>query len=282
MGARFIVILAAAALALASTAHAQGTCADNTTICPYGYTDDASKAASTTVTIENCCLQDSAIVSFPACSATGAGGATAIQAPTSDDTSWLVQDGSGFTRTVGKFTGMCFTVLVDNNDCGVAGACCTAKRPAYMQFKITDAMVAAAKTAKCRLSYGNGVSTVNGLKRITKWNAAGTGGKFINLPLTWRRNAKTTTICVYSAYTASDTNVCDFETICGLSGDTPTVPDEAGTYANGCELRIVGRKTAASSACCTPSFAVEAFDSTTENRMAGGGEGSSAIELNGV
>lgn len=271
------------ALLSSATRAVDATCATSPNICPFGYKADIAKAESTTETIENCCVQDTDIVSFPACSATLSGGASAIQAPTFDDVSWLLQDNNGFTRTVGKYTGMCFTVLVDDNDCGAASNCCTKKRPSYMQFKLTDAMVTAAKTAKCNLSYGTGVATANGLKRITKWNTAGTAGKFINLPLVWRRNAKTTSVCVYSVYSASNANVCDFETICGLSGEVPAVPDASGNYANGCELRAVGRASATSSACCAPTFSVEAFDSTAENRLAAGGAASSGIiELSGI
>jgi len=284
----FVRVAVAAVLAIslsAGGAYAVTCTVDAGAICPYGYKitaviADLAKDAS----IENCCIQDEAVVSFPACKAPVSGGTTAIQAPTSEDTSWLVQDGSGYTRTVGRYTGMCFTVLVDNNDCDAVAnpACCTAKRPAYVQFKINaDMHLAATSTAKCRLSYGTGIANANSLKRITSWAAAGTG-KYVNLPLTWKKNAKTTTVCVYSVYSASATNECDLETICGV-GAVPTAPDEDGNYAaDGCELRIVGRKTAASSACCTPTFAVEAFDSTVENRLADGAPATATIELHGV
>jgi hypothetical protein len=82
-----------------------------------------------------------------------------------------------------------------------------------MQLKLTSAMVTAAKNAKCNLSYGTGVANPNSLKRITNWGTAGTG-KFANLPLSRRKNAKTTTICVHSIYSASESNACDFETLC--------------------------------------------------------------------
>ena len=50
-------------------------------------------------------------------------------------------------------------------------------------------------------------------------------------------------------------------------GANATVPDSDGHYDKGCELRLVGRKGAASSACCAPTFSVASFDPTEESRV---------------
>jgi hypothetical protein len=142
-------------------------------------------------------------------------------------------------------------------------------------------VTAVTTTKKCKLSYGTPIATANALKRITKWSEIGTANKpkYFNLPLTWKKGARTTTMCVYSDYTADAS--CKFESICGLAGgDKAPVPDDAGNFDDGCEFRIVGRKIAGSSACCAPTFAVESFDSNAENRLSG--DAVTQIELHGV
>jgi hypothetical protein len=227
-------------------------------------------------------------MSFPTCSDASSGGSAALQAALADDSSWSVQDGNGFTRSLGRYRGICFTILVNDNECnpngGAGDACCTTKKPQFVQFKLPAATVTQiSSTKKCKLSYGSPVATVNGLKRISKWSTP-TGDattKFFNVPLVWKKNAKATTMCVYSDYTADDS--CQFEDICGLmDGDSLAAPSSAGNYDTGCEIRIVGRAKPGSSACCTPTFAVESFDSNTENRLAAGAPAGQTIELVGA
>lgn len=263
------------------------TAFDDGGYCPYGYTAKTVTAVGdkdpATPTVALCCERDTGLRSFPVCTDTSSAGAAGLQAPTLDATSWSVQDGNGFVRSVNKYKGMCFSVLVDDSDCmsdgGVATACCSTRKPTFVQVKLPPAMITTADTKKCRLSYGTGVANINSLKRITKWSTVGLGtnseAKFFNVPITWKKGAKTATVCLYSNYAADP--ACAFEKICGVDG---AVPDANGNYDGGCELRIVGRKVAGSSACCAPTFSVESFDSNSENRLAAGGEAASAtIEL---
>lgn len=294
-----IALVAVLAIALsAGGAYAAPTCAGDF-VCPYGYAADSTKGTSETLTVEECCKRDSTMKSFPVCKDASSGGGTATQAASVDEVSWLVQDGNGFVRSVGKYRGICFTVLVNDFECNPNGldsattTCCSKKRPVYLQFKLPTSTVTSISGTggtstgkKCKLSYGTAVVTSNGLKRISKWSIPATGvtdTSFVNVPLTWKRNAKATTVCLYSDYTADDS--CQFEEICGLNRadtDALAVPDASGSYQNGCEMRIVGRATAASSACCTPTFAVDAFDSNAENRLADGAPAGQTIELHGV
>jgi hypothetical protein len=259
---------------------------DDGNYCPYGYTPKTVNAVAmkdpATPTVALCCERDTGMRSFPVCTDTSSAGSTGLQAPTLDATSWSVQDGNGFVRSLNKYKGMCFSVLVDDSDCmsdgGVATACCSSRRPTFVQVKLPPTMVTTTGSKNCRLSYGTGVANVNSLKRITKWSTAGLGtsseAKFFNVPITWKKGAKTATVCLYSNYAADP--ACTFEKICGVDG---TVPDLNGNYDGGCELRIVGRKVSGSSACCAPTFSVESFDSNSENRLAGGGEASSSATI---
>lgn len=295
---RRIAPIAVAILVLSSTtlvsAQTVPKCsAADESFCPYGYTNvmvAAGDVVGTTPTVALCCERDDGIPSFPVCTDTTSGGTGAVQASTLDETSWGVQDGAGFTRTVGRFTGMCFTVLIDNNECTGDDKCCTTKAPAYVQFKLPTAK-ASGLNSKCKLSYGNAVTTVNGVKRITKWSAdigSTNAIKMVNLPISFRKGAKTATVCLYSTYAYGPTFDCSFENMCGFgttrttSPVAATVPSDDGSYAAGCEFRVVGRRSAASSACCAPTFSVESFDSTNENRLAGGAPATSTIELTGA
>lgn len=259
------------------------TAFDDGAYCPYGYVPvtvtTVAAQVSALPTVEACCARDTTVASFPVCTDVASGRVGAVQASTPDDASWAVQDGNGFTRTVGKFTGMCFTIRIDDSDCTVGHKCCTAKPPAYLQFK-----VGTAPGTGCKVSYGTAVANVNSLKRITKWLTVGSvtadTASYFNVPVTWKKGSKTGTACIYSLVTPAATN-CMLESICGVNagGD---VPDLNGNYDKGCELRLVGRKSAASAACCAPTFSVTSFDSTEENRLAGGAPASGNIELQGV
>lgn len=277
-----VAVVAVLAIALSASGAYAVTCSADFE-CPYGYAANVTSANLEDLSVANCCERDATLASFPVCNATSSGGSTAVQALTADDSSWMVQDGNGFTRSLGKFVGMCFSIRIDTANCNPLDTkCCSSKAPSYLQFKVPAATNIA---AKCRLSYGSAIANVNSLKRVTKMTSIGSDGnaaKYVNVPVTFRKNQRTATICLYSIYSADDANACDFEKICGLSGETPAVPDANGNYDKGCELRIVGRKSAASSACCTPTFAVEDFDSTVENRLADGSAAGGTIELHGV
>lgn len=285
-----VAIAAVLAIALSATraSAALGDCApsgdptfDATAYCPYGYAKKQSDPPLTSAaTVANCCQRATDIVSFPECTAASSGGSGAVQAITADDSSWLVQDGNGFTRTVGKYTGMCFNIKIDTSDCNSADTkCCTSKPPMFLQFKVPSATTI---DATCKLSYGTAVANANSVKRVAKWIEVGSdanAAKFFNVPITWKKGSKTGTACLYSLADVSDG--CKLENVCGV-GATPTVPDANGSYDAGCELRVVGRKGAASSACCAPTFSIMSFDSSVENRLAGGAPASEKIELHGV
>jgi len=246
--------------------------------CPYGYVAKESDPPITlAATVAACCERDGTIVSFPECTATSSAGATGLQAIVADDSSWRVQDGNGFTRSVGKFTGMCFSVKIDKADCDAADTkCCTSKPPAFLQFKVN-----ASPDASCRLSYGGANANPQALKRITAWQSVGTvantdAAKFFNVPIVWKKGSKTGTACLYTLDT--DAPSCMFEKVCGLND--ARVPDATGSYDEGCELRVIGRKGPASTACCAPTMSVTSFDSLDENRLAGA-PASGKIELQG-
>jgi len=240
---------------------------DADTYCPYGYAKKLSDPPLiTAATVENCCQRDTSIAAFPVCNSTNSGGAAAMQAPSGDDASWLVQDGNGFTRSVGKYTGMCFSVRIDTSDCtGGDPRCCTSKPPAFLQFKVANST---AISSKCKISYGTATANTASLKRITSWLSVGSGdadkANYFNVPITWKKGSKTGTACMYSI-DAADAS-CPLDTVCGI-GANPTVPDANGNYDKGCELRLVGRKGAASSACCAPTFSVASFDPNEESRL---------------
>jgi hypothetical protein len=291
---RVAVAAAVAALTLGATgAHAAADTActvagvafaDPAGFCPYGYAPKLYEAnavvnAGATPTVEACCQRATDIMAFPECrSVTAAGAAAGVQAVVADDSSWKVQDGNGFTRSVGKYTGMCFSVKIDKADCGgpnAATTCCTSKPPAFMQFKVN-----AAPAAGCRFSYGAANAQPSALKRITKWLAIGNGADdtavYFNVPIVWKKGSKTGTACMYTLDQEDAT--CAFEKVCGLNDNR--VPDADGSFDEGCELRVIGRKTAASSACCAPTLSVTSFDSLDENRLAGA-PASGKIELQG-
>jgi len=269
---------------------ALGPCTNNAEIgfdadayCPYGYVKkETDPPVEAVATVAACCKRATDISAFPECTAVTSGGASAVQAMTTDDASWSVQDGNGFTRTVGRFTGMCFSIKIGTADCDPTDKnCCTSKPPAYLQFKVADSSTI---DAKCKMSYGTAVANVNSIKRITKWLSVGTvagtdAANYFNVPITWKKGAKTGTACIYSLASAHVS--CPLEDICGV-GASAAVPDADGNYDQGCELRLVGRKGAASSACCAPTFSVTSFDSTEENRLASGAPAGQTIELQGV
>lgn len=247
--------------------------------CPYGY---AAKEGGTTVTgaptVAACCQRATDIMAFPECNTAVSAGATGLQAIVADDSSWKVQDGNGFTRSVGKYTGMCFSVKIDQADCDKVNdkVCCTSKPPAFLQFKVN-----ASPDASCRLSYGGANANPQALKRITAWQSVGTvantdAAKFFNVPIVWKKGSKTGTACLYTLDT--DAPSCMFEKVCGLND--ARVPDATGSYDEGCELRVIGRKGPASTACCAPTMSVTSFDSLDENRLAGA-PASGKIELQG-
>ena len=277
-------------LALANSAHADaGPCAptgvadfDADAYCPYGYAKKLSDPPLTSAaTVETCCQRDTSIAAFPVCTSTNSGGAGAMQAPSADDASWLVQDGNGFTRSVGKYTGMCFNVRIDTSDCkGGDTRCCTTKPPAFAQFKVANS---ASIDSKCKISYGTATATTASLKRITSWMSVGTTSddraNYFNVPITWKKGSKTGTACIYTIDTADAS--CPLDTVCGV-GATPTVPDANGSYDKGCELRLVGRKSAASSACCAPTFSVTSFDPNEESSLLAAGAAAPKVGLRSV
>lgn len=275
------------------------------TFCPYGYTsamvaDAGSQVSTGSPTVELCCARDTTTASFPVCASTTAGGADAVQAINSDDTNWAVQDGNGFARSVGAFVGMCFSVVI-NNDCSLgnpllASKCCAKRAPSFLQFKLPDAdatitslrasTLDPTNVKKCRLSYGNAAGAASSLKRITKWASIGSTGadsaQYFNVPITWKKGQKQATVCVYSNYFNNDADIdCSWENLCGLADGS--VPTAGGVFDKGCELRIVGRKGAATSACCAPTFSVQSFDANDESRLAAAAAAGSttSIELAG-
>jgi hypothetical protein len=285
---------------------AQSCCVATTTckgldegFCPWGYaalmTDPGTIEAG--FTIETCCGRDG-IASFPVCSTVSKG---AIQAPDAADTNWAIQDGAGFVRTVGQYTGMCFSVTI-NNDCefadeAVASKCCVPNKvPAFMSFKIPTAtgatgeeratVLAANTFGRCKVAYGSPTASVRSLRRITRWTTVANGDdtRYVNLPLSFRRGQKQTTVCVYTHNKASNGGYdCSWEHLCGLAvaAGTPPIPDDATGFVTGCELRLIGRKSTKSSLCCSPTVSVEDFDSSAENRLASANSSSSVIELFG-
>lgn len=264
---------------------------DADTFCPYGYTNAVVAAAnlrsSADPTVELCCAADATVLNdFPIC-ANGVGGASAVQAQDSADTNWAVHDGTGFTRTVGQYTGMCFS-LTTANDCAFGSEatkakCCTKKPPTYLQFKLpqtagtpTARANALAALSKCKVSYGSDTANARALKRITTWTKpAGDVTQYFNLPVTFKRGQKQATMCVYALNAAPGGIDCSWTNLCGLDLDPVTAA------ALGCEIRMVGKATAASSACCSPTLSIDAFDSS-ESRLADGAPASATIELHGM
>lgn len=266
---------------------------DADTFCPYGYKNAVAAAMAEKnagdPTVEVCCAADATVVNdFPICNVVGGvGGADAVQAQDSADTNWAVHDGTGFTRTVGQYTGMCFS-LTTANDCAFGSEatkakCCTKKPPTYLQFKLpqtagtpTARTNALAALNKCKVSYGSDTANARALKRITTWTKpAGDETQYFNLPVTFKRGQKQATMCVYSLNAAPGGIDCSWTNLCGLDLDPVTAA------ALGCEIRMVGKATAASSACCSPTLSIDAFDSS-ESRLADGAPASATIELHGM
>jgi len=260
-----------------------------TDYCPYGYKAKAGSEAFAVAlhSVDKCCVEDTTVVDdFPVCQ-NGIGGASALQALDSADTNWAVHDGTGFTRTVGQYTGMCFS-LTTANDCAFGNEatkakCCTKKPPTYLQFKLpqtagtpTARTNALAALNKCKVSYGSDTANARALKRITTWTKPnGDATQYFNLPVTFKRGQKQATMCVYALNAAPGGIDCSWTNLCGLDLDPATAA------ALGCEIRMVGKATAASSACCSPTLSIDAFDSS-ESRLADGAPASATIELQGV
>jgi hypothetical protein len=281
-----LAVAAVVVIALSITgAQASTTCLDlDEGYCPYGYAPLTTSpgSISSAFTIERCCGRDGTD-SFPVCSSVTNG---AVQAPDAGDTNWAIQDNSGFVRTVGQYTGMCFSVTI-NNDCSfgddtVASKCCAGKAPAFMSFKIPteaavdnqerEAVLAADSFKQCKVAYGSPTTSARSLKRIGRW-ISNDDTRFFNVPLTFRRGQKQTTVCMYTLNkeATKDNLDCSWEHICGLAvaTGTPPVPDAGtGSYALGCEVRLIGRRATSSSLCCSPTMSVEEFDSGVENRLA--------------
>jgi hypothetical protein len=267
-----VAIATAVVIALGATsASAQsGPCAptgvagfDPDAYCPYGYVKKDSATPTDPATVASCCQRDTSIVSFPECNAASSAGAAGLQARVKDDSSWKLQDnGNAFARPVGKYTGMCFNIRVAKADCSASDpVCCTARPPAFLQFKLPSATV---PQDQCRLSYGSAVAIPKALKRISAWQRVGTPGaaddaKFFNVPIIWKKGSKTGTACLYTLDGEDPAN-CLMENICGV-GASPTVPSASGSYDRGCEMRLIGRKGPASTSCCAPAFSVSSFDS---------------------
>lgn len=120
---------------------------------------------------------------------------------------------------------MCFSIRIDSLGCTAGHKCCASKPPAYLQFKIGSAT---APDTTCKVSYGTAVADVNSIKRINKYltiGASGNAASYFNVPITWKKNSKTGTACIYSLDT---TLTCKLESICGLNGATPAVSDANG------------------------------------------------------
>jgi hypothetical protein len=259
--------------------------------CAYGYATKLIGGATPQLTntalftIESCCVS-AGTMAFPACKAASGMFQNNVQAPEADDTNWAVQDGTGFSRSVGRYTGMCFGVTI-NNDCRMSTAgtyvtdkCCKSKAPAFFQFKMgtEDAATGARATVlgatnlpKCKLSYGTATATARSLKRI-KWQAEAAAtdlARYVNIPMTFKRGQKQATICLYALDADAAGQDCSWENLCGLAGETPVVPNaDTGSYAAGCELRLTGRVGSTTSACCSPTFSVDQFDSGAEGMLA--------------
>jgi hypothetical protein len=268
------------------------TAFDAETFCPYGYktavvdTATLDDKTSDDPTVELCCDSDATVVDdFPTCKG-GIGGDTAVQAQDASDTNWAVHDGNGFTRTVGVYSGMCFSLTI-NNDCSsgseaMKAKCCAKKPMSYLQFKLPktwltpgDRKTALANLAKCKVSYGSDTVNARALKRVTTaaWKTSG-DVQLVNIPVSFKRGQRQATVCVYALSDAPGTLDCSWSNLCGI--DTA---DVEASPSKGCEIRMVG-KAPTSSACCSPTLSIDAFDSS-ENRLAAGGNGS-IIELVGA
>lgn len=263
-----------------------------TDYCPYGYVAKP-KGSDTAVgaalhMVDTCCVDASKTDDFPKCQG-GIGGASALQAQDSGDTNWAVHDGNGFTKTVGAYTGMCFSLTIAN-DCAYGNEatkakCCTRRPFTHLQFKIpvTAGAPASRTTAlaalnKCKVSYGSDVANVRALKRLspTAWiNPVGDDTQYVNIPVTFKRGQKQATVCLYSLNAAPGGIDCSWSNLCGIDTDPATAA------ALGCELRMVGKATAASSACCSPTLSIDAFENS-ESRLADGAPATQTIELLGV
>jgi hypothetical protein len=306
MPTRFaLVALALAVACFADQAYAadpvlcQGLTEFSDLFCPYGYVPKTGSWTVTTVTVEDCCVRDTTHAAFPACNDTvsnGGAGPTGVQAPDEGDTNWSILSDSAFARTLGKYTGMCFSIT-RNNECqfgyaGVASTCCTTKAPAFLQFKIGNAAGVAISAdplrhatldglSKCKLAYGTDIANSRGLKRIsalTDVEATGGLAQYYNVPLVFKKGQSQATVCIYSLDAPSTKTIdCAWQNLCGFTG--ASVPDDTLGYALGCEARLVGRVKAASSACCAPTYSVTGFDPTIQSRLANDANASVHIEL---
>lgn len=278
-----------------STCCVKKTCirsdAQNNDFCPYGYKLLTGTTPATALTVETCCEREIAVaaadatnVAFHTCTSSRAAGAGGVQALSPDDSNWSLQDDNAWARQLGRFTGMCFSVTIDN-DCSaaetlIASTCCTTAAPAFLQFKMpTDAGVTddtgvatpltsrsltlkSTNLPRCKLSYGPAAGTLRSLKPVPRWQVVETGAsaRYVNIPLTFRKGSKQTTVCLYTNNLIKTGVDCTWERMCGFSDET--VPTVAGSYAKGCEMRIVGRKRITSAQCCSPTYSVESFAST--------------------
>lgn len=293
------VVVVACATAL--TATAQQTCSDADgdgnsfcTMTPGYKLKTTSIADPTLLTISNCCERDDSKSAFGTCDSAGPGGAGlgGVQAPMEGDSSWLFQDGTGFAQHLDRFTGLCFSILINPSDCTDSGdplaapKCCTKKPPSALQFKIATPTApsvqpgskragALGNLAKCGISWASGSTmTTRGLKRMTKWEkvASGDHAQFFNVPLTFASKARQATFCLYTNNAVDSSTDCTWESICGLKDGTVPFVAGAGSssngvgaldneYAQGCEIRLVGKKAPATSQCCSPPMSLVSFDS---------------------
>jgi hypothetical protein len=273
-------------------ADADGAGGSFCTLTPgYKLRPPSSVADPTLLTTTNCCERDDSRSAFATCdSAAGGGaGAGAAQAPTEADGSWVFQDAAATPQALDRFTGLCFSVRVSPSNCAdhgdplAAPKCCTKKPPSVLQFKIATPDAPSVKAgsrrhatlaslAKCGLSWApGGARTTRALRRINKWEqvAAGDHAQYFNVPTAFPSKARQATFCLYTNGAADGAVDCSWESICGLKdGSAPmdygAVPFGEGAaeneYAQGCEVRLVGRRSAATSQCCSPPMALVSFD----------------------
>lgn len=288
--------MAAAQQKTPTCADADGDGSSFCTLTPgYKLKTSSPIADPSLLTISNCCERDDSRAAFPACDAAaplgvGMGG---VQAPIEGDTSWTFQDAAGFAQQLDRFTGLCFSIVISRGECEdvadplAAPKCCTSKPPAALQFKLAApsapsvqagsrrAGALANLAAKCGISWASGsVVSTRGLKRVSRWErvAEGDHAQFFNVPLRFASSgrARQATFCLYTNNAADAGTDCSWESICGLKdgsvpfvyfseeGDGRSLPNE---YAQGCEVRLVGRRSPASSQCCSPPMSLVSFDS---------------------
>jgi hypothetical protein len=290
-----------------------GTFFDYCTTTPGYKLKSTPIADPSLLTISNCCERDDTRSSFAACDSPGAGGAGlgGVQAPMEGDSSWIFQDSAAFGREVGSYQGLCFSVVINAGECSSYGPdpltgpkCCTRRAPSALQLKIATATAPSvasgsrrattlAQLAKCGLATGSATAvSARGFRRVSRWEkvAPSDHTQFFNVPVSFPARTRQATFCVYSNTAASDASTgldCSWESICGFKDGSVPFGGVAGgdtdhhnnEYAQGCEVRLVGRRAPSSSQCCTPPMSLVSFDGFESDYDDDGGGGGGSVRV---